>query len=257
MNESTQRKFSRPGRGVKFLRRYNVLALDGPCSMAAINAQVVAMTISRRGFIAAVALTGVAVPGALYVQRQRDADAFPETPGEAVVELADTRLQQLGDILRGIWRWTAHGKDAQLLGMPDGELELFLDVASNGRGLRGYLDTADRLRSEQEPRYRVMGDLLTDKPGTLRWRLFSTEPGAGRGGAAGAGQRAALALGVRAPARLTPAPQRQLNAACRAAGCGSPREIPAWPSCFWPPPRPVAVNCWLRSLCLASRKSPR
>ena len=46
------------------------------------------MTISRRGFIAGVALTGVVVPGALYVQRQRAAEEFPETPGEAVVELA-------------------------------------------------------------------------------------------------------------------------------------------------------------------------
>ncbi|MFP3830559.1 twin-arginine translocation signal domain-containing protein, partial [Pseudomonas sp. SIMBA_021] len=75
------------------------------------------MTISRRGFIAGVALTGVVVPGALgalYVQRQRDAEAFPQTPGEAVVELADTALQQLGDTLRGIWRWTLQGKDAGL-----------------------------------------------------------------------------------------------------------------------------------------------
>lgn len=126
--------------------------------MAAMKAQVVAMTISRRGFIAAVALTGVAVPGALYIQRQRDAEAFPETPGEAVVELADTRLQQLGDILRGIWRWTAQGKDAQLLGLPDGELELFLDVASNGRGLRGYLDTAERCAVSRNP---VIGSWVT------------------------------------------------------------------------------------------------
>ena len=43
------------------------------------NAQVVAMTISRRGFIAGVALAGVAVPGAMYaqhVQRQRFDEQF-------------------------------------------------------------------------------------------------------------------------------------------------------------------------------------
>jgi len=138
------------------------------------------MTISRRGFIAGVALTGVVVPGALYVrhvQRQRFDEQFPETPGEAVVELADAPLQQLGDTLRGSWRWTPQGKDAGLLGLPEGELELLLDVAQSGRGLRGYLDTPERLRSADQPRYRVMGDLLMDKPGTLRWRLFSTQAG--------------------------------------------------------------------------------
>jgi len=136
------------------------------------------MTISRRGFIAGVALTGVVVPGALgalYMQRQRAAEEFPETPGEAVVELADTRLQQLGDTLRGIWRWTLQGRDAGLDGLPTGELELFLDVTTSGRALRGYLDTPERLRGQEEPRYRVVGDLLADKPGTLRWRLFSAQ----------------------------------------------------------------------------------
>ena len=138
------------------------------------------MTISRRGFIAGVALTGVVVPGALYaqrVQRQRFDEQFPETPGEAVVELADTPLQRLGDILRGIWRWTPHGSDAGLHGLPAGELELFLDVAQSGRGLRGYLDTPERLRGVEEPRYRLVGDLQAAKPGTLRWRLFSTQAG--------------------------------------------------------------------------------
>jgi len=65
-------------------------------------------------------------------------------------------------------------------GLPAGELELFLDVAQSGRGLRGYLDTPERLRGTEEPRYRVVGDLQADKPGTLRWRLFSTQPGQAR-----------------------------------------------------------------------------
>lgn len=134
------------------------------------------MTISRRGFIAGVALTGMAVPGARYLQRRRASEEhYPETPGEAVVELADTPVRQLGDTLRGIWRWTPQGREAGLAGVPSGELELFLDVASSGRGLRGYLDTPERLRSTLEPRYRVVADLLLDRPGTLRWRLLATD----------------------------------------------------------------------------------
>lgn len=133
------------------------------------------MTISRRGFIAGVALTGVVVPGALgalYVQRQRADEEFPAT-GEAVVELADTRLQQLGDTLRGIWRWTLQGQDAGLDGLPTGELELFWMWQPAGEPCAATLDTPERLRGQEEPRYRVVGDLLADKPDTLRWRLCS------------------------------------------------------------------------------------
>lgn len=136
------------------------------------------MTISRRGFIASVALAGVAVPGAWYAQRQLTADdEFPETAGEAVVELADTPGQQLGDTLRGIWRWTLKGDDAGLEGLEHQPLELFLDVAQRGRAIRGFLDTPERLRSDQQPRYRVVGDLPADQPGTLRWRLFALDDG--------------------------------------------------------------------------------
>ncbi|MFP5427703.1 MAG: PvdJ/PvdD/PvdP-like protein [Gammaproteobacteria bacterium] len=136
------------------------------------------MTISRRGFIASVALAGVAVPGAWYAQRQLTADdEFPETAGEAVVELADTPGQQLGDTLRGIWRWTLKGSDAGLEGLEHQPLELFLDVAQRGRAIRGFLDTPERLRSDQQPRYRVVGDLPADKLGTLRWRLFALDDG--------------------------------------------------------------------------------
>lgn len=136
------------------------------------------MTISRRGFIASVALAGVAVPGAWYAQRQLTADdEFPETAGEAVVELADTPGQQLGDTLRGIWRWTLKGSDAGLEGLEHQPLELFLDVAQRGRAIRGFLDTPERLRSDQQPRYRVVGDLPADQPGTLRWRLFALDDG--------------------------------------------------------------------------------
>jgi len=93
------------------------------------------------------------------------------------VELADTPGQQLGDTLRGIWRWTLKGSDAGLEGLEHQPLELFLDVAQRGRAIRGFLDTPERLRSDQQPRYRVVGDLPADKPGTLRWRLFALDDG--------------------------------------------------------------------------------
>lgn len=93
------------------------------------------------------------------------------------MELADTPGQQLGDTLRGIWRWTLKGSDAGLEGLEHQPLELFLDVAQRGRAIRGFLDTPERLRSDQQPRYRVVGDLPADKPGTLRWRLFALDDG--------------------------------------------------------------------------------
>ncbi|CAG8871186.1 hypothetical protein PS627_04346 [Pseudomonas fluorescens] len=136
------------------------------------------MSISRRGFIAGVALTGVAVPGAWYAHRELTRkEGFPETPGEAVVELADTAGQHLADTLRGVWDWSLLGSEAGIEGLPGEGLELFLDVAARGRGLRGYLDTAERLRGPEEPRYRVVGDLLPGRPGTLRWRLVPTGSG--------------------------------------------------------------------------------
>ncbi|WDG77019.1 PvdJ/PvdD/PvdP-like protein [Pseudomonas chlororaphis] len=137
------------------------------------------MTISRRGFIAGLALTGAAVPAAIYAHRELTREEAPETPGEATVDLADAAGQQLADKLRGVWTLRFEGADAGLAGLPREGLELFLDVAQRGRGLRGYLDRAEALRGEAEPRYRVVGDLLAPDPKQLYWRLVSADAGDG------------------------------------------------------------------------------
>ncbi|PBP37214.1 hypothetical protein CCL11_22870, partial [Pseudomonas syringae] len=58
------------------------------------------MTISRRGFIAGLALTGAAVPAAYYAHRELTRVDLPETPGEATAGPADTATQRLADKLR-------------------------------------------------------------------------------------------------------------------------------------------------------------
>jgi hypothetical protein len=129
------------------------------------------MTISRRGFIAGLALTGAAVPAVYYAHRELTREEFPVTPDEATVDLADTAGQRLADKLRGVWRVRLSGHVPSLAGLPVEDLELFLDIAPRGRGLRGYLDTAERLRGPDEPRYQVVGDLVAGEAATLYWRL--------------------------------------------------------------------------------------
>jgi len=134
------------------------------------------MTISRRGFIAGLALTGAAVPAAFYAHRELTREEeFPITPGEATVDLADTAGQHLANTLRGVWDLRLEGRDAGLKGLPLQDLQLLLDIAPRGRGLRGYLDTAAHLRAEGEPRYRVLGDLLTGESAVLYWRLIDRD----------------------------------------------------------------------------------
>ena len=138
------------------------------------------MTISRRGFIAGLALTGAAVPAAFYAHRELTREEFPITPEEATVDLADTAGQQLADSLRGVWSLRLEGADAGLQGLPLDGLELFLDIAPRGRGLRGYLDTAGQLRAEGEPRYQVLGDLAPGNAALLYWRLIDRDSPDGR-----------------------------------------------------------------------------
>lgn len=133
------------------------------------------MSISRRGFIAGLALTGAAVPAVYYAHRELTREPFPITPDEATVDLADTAGQRLADKLRGVWRVRLEGKDSNLPGLPSEDLELFLDIAQRGRGLRGYLDTAERLRSADVPRYQVIGDLVKDDSARLYWRLIPSD----------------------------------------------------------------------------------
>lgn len=125
--------------------------------------------------MAGLALTGAAVPAAFYVHRKLTREEeFPITPGEATVDLADTAGQQLADQLRGIWSIRFLGRDAGLEGLPRQGLELFIDIAQRGRGLRGYLDTPQGLRAAAAPRYQIIGDLVSPKPAQMYWRLISS-----------------------------------------------------------------------------------
>ncbi len=133
------------------------------------------MTISRRWFLAGLALTGAAVPAAFYGHRELTRVDETITPGEASFDVADQAGQRLADQLRGVWEIRFEGAHAGLEGLPLTGLEVFLDVAPRGRGLRGYLDTAERLRSDSPARYRVLGDLANAEPHALRWCLIGHE----------------------------------------------------------------------------------
>ncbi|WP_460122267.1 pyoverdine maturation tyrosinase PvdP [Pseudomonas sp. S2_C03] len=133
------------------------------------------MKISRRWFMAGLALTGAAVPAAFFGHREWSKPDPTITPGEATVELADAAGQQLANALRGVWDIRFEGSHAGLEGLPLTGLELFLDVAQRGRGLRGFLDTTEQLRGDAPPRYRVIGDLVQPQPTELYWRLFDSQ----------------------------------------------------------------------------------
>jgi hypothetical protein len=129
------------------------------------------MTISRRWFMAGLALTGAAVPAVFYGHRELTRVDESITPGEASFDVADVSGQRLADKLRGVWEIRFEGPDAGIEGLPLQGLEVFLDVGPKGRGLCGFLDTAERLRATEEPRYRVCGDLVGANGGELSWRL--------------------------------------------------------------------------------------
>ncbi|MFJ4247029.1 hypothetical protein SAMN04488483_2036 [Pseudomonas helmanticensis] len=133
------------------------------------------MKISRRWFMAGLALTGAAVPAAIYGHREWTRPDPTITPGEATVDLADTAGQQLANALRGVWSIRFEGAQIGLDDLPLQGLELFLDIAQRGRGLRGYVDTAQNLRGDAEPRYRIIGDLVQAKPSELYWRLIDSQ----------------------------------------------------------------------------------
>lgn len=131
------------------------------------------MTISRRWFMAGLALTGAAVPAVYYGHRELTRPDPSITPGEASFDVADVAGQRRADTLRGIWTIRFTGRDAGLEGLPQDDLQVFLDIGQRGRGLVGYLDSAERLRATDEPRYRVLGDLAGTDPKQLSWRLMS------------------------------------------------------------------------------------
>ena len=133
------------------------------------------MTISRRGFIAGLAITGAVAPAAFYGHRELTRVDGPITPGEATVDLADTAGQQLADQLRGVWTIRFDGRDAGLEGLPADDLQVWLDIAPRGRGVRGFLDTAQVLHSAQTPRYRILGDLVEPDAKRMHWRLTRSD----------------------------------------------------------------------------------
>jgi len=117
------------------------------------------MRISRRWFMAGLALTGAAVPAAYFGHREWTKPDPTITPGEASFDVADVAGQRLANALRGVWKIRFTGRDAGLDGLPAEGLEVFLDIGQKGRGVCGFLDTPQRLRSSDAPRYRVLGDL--------------------------------------------------------------------------------------------------
>ncbi|MFV3286270.1 twin-arginine translocation signal domain-containing protein [Pseudomonas sp. NY15356] len=137
------------------------------------------MTISRRGFIAGLAVAGATGTAAYYAHKEltHDPDDDIVTPGEASVELADYAGQVLADRLRGIWDLRFEGVGAGLDGLPVAGVELFLDVATKGRGLRGFVDTGERLRGGGAAHYRVLGDLVGASAAQVRWRLLNQHGG--------------------------------------------------------------------------------
>ncbi|MFJ3447370.1 twin-arginine translocation signal domain-containing protein [Pseudomonas sichuanensis] len=139
------------------------------------------MTISRRGFIAGLAVAGAAGTAAYYAHKELTHDPQDDvvTPGEASVELADAAGQVLADLLRGVWDIRFAGADGGLGGLPKEGVEMFLDVATKGRGLRGFVDTGERLRGDGEAAYRVLGDLVGASSGQVRWRLIGLHGGPG------------------------------------------------------------------------------
>ncbi|POA18227.1 PvdJ/PvdD/PvdP-like protein [Pseudomonas sp. FW300-N1A1] len=135
------------------------------------------MTISRRWFMAGLALTGAAVPAVFYGHRKLTRPDPTITPGEASFDVADVAAQRLADSLRGVWDIRFDGADAGLQGLPRDGLTVFFDIGHKGRGLVGFLDTEQRLLADDDPRYRILGDLAEAKGADLSWRLLSRETG--------------------------------------------------------------------------------
>jgi hypothetical protein len=133
------------------------------------------MTISRRGFLAGLALTGAAVPAAYYAHRELKSPDEPITPGEASFDVPDAAGRQLADTLRGVWDIRLQGADAGLDGLPPEGLEMFLDIAPRGRGIRGLVDSGANLRADAAPRYRLLGDIGVAHGTTLNWRLTASD----------------------------------------------------------------------------------
>ncbi|MBO0366478.1 PvdJ/PvdD/PvdP-like protein [Pseudomonas shirazensis] len=137
------------------------------------------MTISRRGFIAGLALAGATGTAAYYAHRELTHDPADDivTPGEATVEPADFTGQVLAEQMRGVWDLRFEGVDGGLEGLPLTGVQAFIDVATKGRGLRGFVDTGEQLRADGVAAYRILGDLVGANSRQVRWRLISLRGG--------------------------------------------------------------------------------
>jgi len=133
------------------------------------------MKISRRWFMAGLALTGAAVPAAYFGHREWTKPDPTITPGEASFDVADVAGQRLANALRGVWDIRFEGTDAGLEGLALNGLQVLLDIGQKGRGVCGFLDTPERLRSGETPRYRILGDLAGGDGAKLSWRLIGAD----------------------------------------------------------------------------------
>lgn len=131
------------------------------------------MALSRRKFLLGLSTAGALVSGAYYGQRELKRRHDEKiTPDEAVAEPAAQATAWLSHRLRGVWDIEFTGADAGLKGLPLTGVELLLDTGVTGRSLRGYLGLPKTLRGTGAPEYQVVGDLVGDDPGRVRWRLM-------------------------------------------------------------------------------------
>jgi hypothetical protein len=135
------------------------------------------MEISRRKVIAGLAVSGAMIPAAYYAGHKLKAHLEKDdgTPGEAKVELADIPLQRLANQLRGVWQLEFPDPGGGLEGLGLEGVEMFIDVGERGRGMRGFIDTAQNLRGDSPPRYRILGDLVSASITQIRWRLLDRD----------------------------------------------------------------------------------
>ena len=133
------------------------------------------MTISRRWFMAGMALTGAALPAAFYAHRELTREEFPITPGEATVDLADTAGQQLADNLRGVWDIRFSGSAAGLDGLPAKAWSCFSTLPTVVAACAGVSIPARTCAHEAPARYQVIGDLAPGNGAELYWRLMRSD----------------------------------------------------------------------------------
>lgn len=135
------------------------------------------MRLTRRSVLAGLAITSVMAPAGYFGARKVSnyLERNDGTPPPARVQSADLDVQRLSSRLRGIWMVTITGDAATAHGLPTDGLELLLDTAELGRALNGYLDTADNLRGQTSPRFKVIGDLMGASPDSVRWRLLDRD----------------------------------------------------------------------------------